>query len=55
MFFTICLELVAKVQEEVWFLGMITVAEYGTKGSEYGVVVVGHLSAEESAVVEDIL
>ena len=48
------LELIAKIYEKVWFLGVITVADAGTQGAEYGIVVIGSLNAKENRVIKEL-
>ena len=49
------LEFISEVQEEVCLLGAVAVAEAGTDGTEDGIVVIGYLPANQSAIVEDFL
>ena len=47
------LEFISQIKEEVWFLGVIAITESGTKGPEYGIVVIGYLPAQQRAVVKE--
>ena len=49
------LEFVSEVDEEVWFLRVIAIAEGGTERSNDGVIVVGNLSTDECAVIKYFL
>lgn len=47
------LEFISQIKEEVWFLGVVAIAESGTKGTEYGIVVIGYLPTQQRAVVKE--
>ena len=52
---TFHLKLISEIQEKVRFLSPVTVADGGTEGTKYRVIVVGSLYAEQRAVVEEML
>ena len=48
------LEFISQIEEEVWLLGVVAIAKGSTKRTEYGIVVIGYLSAQQCAVVEKL-
>ena len=50
--FTFHSEFISQIKEEVWFLGVVAIAESGTKGTKDGIVVIGYLPAQQCTVIK---